>query len=40
MDITYIHQKEPLGLGHAVLMAKDCVGNEPFAVFLADDIIR
>jgi UTP--glucose-1-phosphate uridylyltransferase len=29
-----------LGLGHAVLMAKDVVGNEPFAVFLADDIIR
>ena len=40
VDITYIHQKEPLGLGHAVLMAKDVVGNEPFAVFLADDIIR
>jgi UTP--glucose-1-phosphate uridylyltransferase len=40
VDITYIHQKEPLGLGHAVLMATDVVGNEPFAVFLADDIIR
>jgi UTP--glucose-1-phosphate uridylyltransferase len=40
VDITYIHQKEPLGLGHAVLMAKDLVGNEPFAVVLADDIIR
>ncbi len=40
VDITYIHQKEPLGLGHAVLMAKDVVGNEPFAVFLADDIIK
>jgi UTP--glucose-1-phosphate uridylyltransferase len=40
VDITYIHQKEPLGLGHAVLMAKDVVGQEPFAVFLADDIIR
>jgi len=40
VDITYIHQKEPLGLGHAVLMAKDVVGTEPFAVFLADDIIR
>jgi len=40
VDITYIHQKEPLGLGHAVLMAKDVVGNEPFAVVLADDIIR
>ena len=40
VDITYIHQKEPLGVGPAVLMAKDVVGNEPFAVFLADDIIR
>ena len=40
VDITYIHQKEPLGLVHAVLMAKDVVGNEPFAVFLADDIIK
>src|SRR5207245_2194645 len=40
VDITYIHQKEPLGLGHAVLMARDVVGQEPFAVFLADDIIR
>ena len=40
VDITYIHQKEPLGLGHAVLMARDLVGQEPFAVFLADDIIR
>src|SRR5260370_7991000 len=40
VDLRYIHQKEPLGLGHAVLMAKDVVGNEPFAVFLADDIIR
>jgi UTP--glucose-1-phosphate uridylyltransferase len=40
VDITYIHQKEPLGLGHAVLMAKDLVGSEPFAVFLADDIIK
>jgi UTP--glucose-1-phosphate uridylyltransferase len=40
VEPMYIHQKEPLGLGHAVLMAKDVVGNEPFAVFLADDIIR
>ena len=40
VDITYIHQKEPLGLGHAVLMARDLVGREPFAVVLADDIIR
>src|SRR2546423_1318788 len=40
VDITYIHQKEPLGLGHAVLMAKNVVGNEPFSVFLVVDIIR
>src|SRR2546430_9955666 len=40
VDNAYIHQKEPPGLGQAVLMAKDVVGNEPFAVFLADDIIR
>ncbi len=40
VDITYIHQKEPLGLGHAVLMAKELVAGEPFAVALPDDIIR
>ena len=34
-----IRQKKPLGLGHAVLCAKDVVGNEPFAVVLPDDII-
>lgn len=38
-DIFYIRQKEPLGLGHAVLCAKKHVGNEPFAVLLGDDII-
>ena len=37
--ITYTRQPEPLGLGHAVLMAKEIVGNEPFAVLLPDDII-
>lgn len=37
--ITYVRQKEPLGLGHAVLCAKDLVGNEPFAVLLPDDVI-
>ncbi len=37
--ITYVRQKEPLGLGHAVLCAKDLVGNEPFAVILPDDVI-
>jgi UTP--glucose-1-phosphate uridylyltransferase len=35
----YVHQKIPLGLGHAVLCAKELVGNEPFAVLLADDLI-
>ncbi len=38
-DISYVRQKEALGLGHAVLRAKDLVGNEPFAVVLSDDII-
>lgn len=37
--ITYIRQKEPLGLGHAVLCAKEAVGDEPFAVILPDDVI-
>jgi len=36
---VYIRQSEALGLGHAVLCAKDIVGNEPFAVILADDLI-
>ena len=40
VDITYIHQKEPLGLGHAVLMAKDVVGNEPFALLLPDVLVQ
>ncbi len=38
-NISYIRQKEARGLGHAVLMAKDLVGDEPFAVLLPDDII-
>ena len=38
-DIHYVRQDEPLGLGHAVLMAAMHVGNEPFAVLLGDDII-
>ena len=38
-DIGYVQQKEPLGLGHAVLTARDSVGDEPFAVILPDDII-
>jgi UTP--glucose-1-phosphate uridylyltransferase len=37
--ITYTRQSEPLGLGHAVLMAKEIVGDEPFAVLLPDDIV-
>ena len=39
VDICYVRQKQQLGLGHAVLTAKDIVGNEPFAVILPDDII-
>ncbi|MBI5182846.1 MAG: UTP--glucose-1-phosphate uridylyltransferase GalU [Nitrospinae bacterium] len=39
VDFCYIRQKEPLGLGHAILRAKDVIGNEPFAVLLGDDII-
>jgi UTP--glucose-1-phosphate uridylyltransferase len=38
-DMFYIRQKEQLGLGHAILMAKKHVGNEPFAVMLGDDIV-
>jgi UTP--glucose-1-phosphate uridylyltransferase len=38
-DVVYIRQKEPRGLGHAVLCAKDIVGRDPFAVILPDDII-
>ena len=37
--VTFTRQPEPLGLGHAVLMAKEIVGNEPFAVLLPDDIV-
>jgi UTP--glucose-1-phosphate uridylyltransferase len=39
VDICFVRQKEQLGLGHAVLMVKEIVGNEPFAVILPDDII-
>ncbi len=38
-NIMYIRQKEPLGLGHAILIAEKFVGNEPFAILLGDDII-
>ena len=37
--VSYVRQREALGLGHAVLQARDCVGHEPFAVMLSDDII-
>ena len=37
--ITYVRQKQALGLGHAVLRTKELVGNEPFAVILSDDVI-
>jgi len=38
-DLSYVRQKEAKGLGHAVLMAKELVGDEPFAVILPDDVI-
>jgi UTP--glucose-1-phosphate uridylyltransferase len=40
VNIHYVRQKSPLGLGHAVLCAKSFVGDEPFAVLLGDDIIQ
>lgn len=39
VNICYIRQKEPKGLGHAVYCAKSFIGNEPFAVLLGDDIV-
>lgn len=39
VNVTSVRQKEQLGLGHAVLCAKDMIGNEPFAVLLGDDIV-
>ena len=39
VDIHYIRQKEPKGLGHAIYCAKAFVGNEPFAVLLGDDVV-
>ena len=39
-DVVYVRQQEPLGLGHAVWCARDIVGDEPFAVLLADDLMR
>ncbi|MBD1381377.1 UTP--glucose-1-phosphate uridylyltransferase GalU [Metabacillus arenae] len=40
VDIHYIRQKEPLGLGHAVWCARKFIGNDPFAVLLGDDIVQ
>jgi UTP--glucose-1-phosphate uridylyltransferase len=37
--VSYVRQSEPLGLGHAVLVTRSAVGNEPFAVLLSDDVI-
>lgn len=39
VDICYLRQKQQLGLGHAILAARSVVGDEPFAVFLPDDLI-
>jgi UTP--glucose-1-phosphate uridylyltransferase len=39
MQVSYVRQGEPLGLGHAVLVTKTLVGDEPFAVILGDDVI-
>src|SRR5690625_898324 len=40
VDIHYIRQKEPKGLGHAVWCARKFIGDEPFAVLLGDDIVK
>jgi UTP--glucose-1-phosphate uridylyltransferase len=40
VDITYVRQKEQLGLGHALLTAKSVIGNEPFILFLPDDLFE
>src|SRR5215217_5413824 len=39
INFSYVRQGEPLGLGHAVLVTRNLVGNEPFAVILGDDVI-
>ncbi len=39
VSLAYVRQKEALGLGHAILAARDMIGDEPFAVLLGDDII-
>jgi len=40
INVSYVRQKEALGLGHAIWVSRDSVGNEPFAVLLGDDIIH
>lgn len=40
VDIHYIRQKEPKGLGHAIWCARNFIGDEPFAVLLGDDIVQ
>src|SRR6478609_7333611 len=39
INVSYVRQGEPLGLGHAVLVTQNLIGNEPFAVILGDDVI-
>src|SRR5688500_3772136 len=39
INLSYVRQKEALGIGHALLTARELIGNEPFACFLGDDII-
>jgi UTP--glucose-1-phosphate uridylyltransferase len=39
INVSYVRQKEALGIGHALLTARELIGNEPFACFLGDDII-
>jgi UTP--glucose-1-phosphate uridylyltransferase len=40
IDVVSVRQKEPLGLGHAIWMARNVIGNEPFVVLLGDDLVR
>lgn len=39
IDVYYVRQKEPLGLGHAIQCAREFIGNEPFGVMLGDDVV-
>ncbi|MEM2890543.1 MAG: glucose-1-phosphate thymidylyltransferase [Candidatus Hadarchaeum sp.] len=40
VDITYIHQERPLGIAHAVSLCKDFIGNQPFVVYLGDNMLK